>query len=61
MGIRDFGLSYLLFSVLHLVLFALAVAVCGLYGTDVHHANEKNVHSDGKWVSPLVSTRGIAD
>ncbi|KAF4953370.1 hypothetical protein FSARC_12421 [Fusarium sarcochroum] len=54
MGIKDFALSYVLFSVLHLFLFALALTTCGLYGTDIHHANKEGKYSDSKWVYAVV-------
>ncbi|RFN44323.1 membrane-associating domain-containing protein [Fusarium flagelliforme] len=49
MGIRDFAISYVVFTTLHFFLFALALATCGLYGTDVHHANQQGKYSDSKW------------
>jgi hypothetical protein len=54
MGIRDFAISYVVFTTLHFFLFALALATCGLYGTDVHHANQQGKYSDSKWVYAVV-------
>ncbi|KAF5657536.1 membrane-associating domain-containing protein [Fusarium heterosporum] len=54
MGIKDLALSYVVFSVLHLFCFALALATCGLYGTDIHHANQQGKYSDSKWVYAVV-------
>jgi hypothetical protein len=51
MGIKDLAISYVVFTVIHFFLFALALATCGLYGTDVHHANQQGKYSDSKWVS----------
>lgn len=50
MGFLNLAVSYLAFSVLHVFCFALALTVCGLYGMDLHHADQKGVDSDGKWV-----------
>lgn len=46
----NLGLSYILFTALHVCLFALALAVCGLYGTDIQRASEAGASNDGKWV-----------
>ncbi|KAM5368321.1 hypothetical protein ACJZ2D_009589 [Fusarium nematophilum] len=54
MGLLDLAVSYLLFSVLHLCCFALALATCGLYGTDIQHANQQGKYSDPKWVYAVV-------
>lgn len=53
MGIKDLAVSYVLFSALHLCCFALALTTCGLYGTDLHRANQQHKYSDSKWVSEL--------
>lgn len=50
MGFFGFAISYIAFSAIHLVQFALALAVCGLYGVDLHHAHEAHAYTDGKWV-----------
>ncbi|OTB07333.1 hypothetical protein M426DRAFT_249242 [Hypoxylon sp. CI-4A] len=50
MGILGMTVSYLLFSVLHFAQFVLAVAVCGLYGIDLHRAHSEGKYIDGKWV-----------
>lgn len=36
--------------VLRFFQFILAITVAGLYGTDLHHANQQNKYTDGKWV-----------
>ncbi|KAI8683351.1 hypothetical protein NCS56_00459600 [Fusarium sp. Ph1] len=54
MGIKDLAVSYVLFSALHLCCFALALTTCGLYGTDLHHANQQHKYSDSKWVYAVV-------
>ncbi|KAI0506189.1 hypothetical protein F5B22DRAFT_625093 [Xylaria bambusicola] len=46
--------SYVAFAVLHFILFVLALAVIGLYGTDVDRARKHGVDADGKWVFALV-------
>ncbi len=50
MGRFNVTVGYMSFTVMHIILFALALAVCGLYGMDVQRGNEKNVHVDSKWV-----------
>ena len=50
MGRLNLGLGYMAFTAMHVILFALALAVCGLYGTDVQHINESNEHVPSKWV-----------
>ncbi|KAL6361207.1 hypothetical protein LRP88_04670 [Fusarium phalaenopsidis] len=54
MGIKDLAVSYVLFSALHLCCFALALTTCGLYGTDLHHANQQHKYSDSKWIYAVV-------
>ncbi|EEU47122.1 uncharacterized protein NECHADRAFT_67747 [Fusarium vanettenii 77-13-4] len=54
MGIKDLAVSYVLFSALHLCCFALALTTCGLYGTDLHRANQQHKYSDSKWVYAVV-------
>ncbi|KAF4470334.1 membrane-associating domain-containing [Fusarium albosuccineum] len=54
MGVLDLAVSYVLFSTLHLFCFALALTTCGLYGTDIHHANQAHKYSDSKWVYAVV-------
>ncbi|KAF4974753.1 hypothetical protein FZEAL_8387 [Fusarium zealandicum] len=54
MGIKDMAFSYLLFSVLHFFCFVLALTTIGLYGTDIHHANQQGKYSDSKWVYGVV-------
>ena len=50
MGLLGFTVSYLLFSAIHFCQFILAIVVCGLYGYDLHHANNSGKYSDSKWV-----------
>ncbi|KAM4061166.1 hypothetical protein HRG_009954 [Hirsutella rhossiliensis] len=54
MGLFTTTVSYFVFSGLHLVCFALALAVCGLYGRDIHHANQLDKYADSKWVYAVV-------
>jgi hypothetical protein len=51
MGFVSFTLSYIFFSVVHIVGLALALTVCGLYGRDLHNANDQDKYADSKWVS----------
>jgi hypothetical protein len=44
---------------LHFFQFVLGLTVAGLYGVDLHHAREKGVYADPKWVFAEVCT-GIA-
>lgn len=50
MAVGGVTLSYLLFSALHFCQFALAIAVCALYGIDLDRARKANARPDGKWV-----------
>jgi len=50
MGVLGMTLSYVLFSILHFVQLVLAIAVIGLYGTDVDRAHKEGKYTDGKWV-----------
>lgn len=52
MAFANLAFSYLLFSVLHLFCFALALSTIGLYGVDLNRAHKHGVYSDSKWVSP---------
>ncbi|EWG39945.1 hypothetical protein FVEG_02560 [Fusarium verticillioides 7600] len=54
MGIKDLAISYVVFSTIHLFLFALALTTIGLYGTDLHNANKQGKYSDSKWVYAVV-------
>ncbi|EXU96901.1 hypothetical protein X797_009984 [Metarhizium robertsii] len=60
MGFFATSIGYFAFCALHLVCFALALAVCGLYGQDLNHAHRQHVHSDSKWVSSRLSARVYA-
>jgi len=46
----ELTLSYLLHSTFRFIQLVLALAVCGLYGVDLHKANKMHSYSDGKWV-----------
>lgn len=50
----NFTGGYFLFSILFLVNFAISLAVCGLYGTDVQRSNEDGNGADSKWVFGIV-------
>lgn len=50
MGLISAGLSYLIFSAIHIVQFALAITVCALYGIDLSRANKQGKYIDSKWV-----------
>ena len=52
MGLAAVTTSYVAFSVLHFVLFVLALTVCGLYGVDLQRA----AVADSKWVSGDATT-----
>ncbi|TGJ83351.1 hypothetical protein E0Z10_g5409 [Xylaria hypoxylon] len=54
MGFVAMTTSYVLFAILHLAQFVLAIAVIGLYGTDLDRAHRKGAYSDGKWVYAIV-------
>ncbi|KAJ0145992.1 Uncharacterized protein HZ326_11304 [Fusarium oxysporum f. sp. albedinis] len=54
MGIKDLAISYVVFSAIHLFLFALALTTIGLYGTDLHNANKQGKYSDSKWFNAQV-------
>ncbi|KHO00440.1 uncharacterized protein MAM_01218 [Metarhizium album ARSEF 1941] len=54
MGFFATSIGYFAFSALHLVCFALALAVCGLYGQDINNAHQKQKYSDSKWVYAVV-------
>lgn len=50
MGVFGFALSYVVFTAIHVVQFALALTVCGLYGVDLSRARKNGAHADSKWV-----------
>lgn len=54
MGALGFTISYIGFTAIHIVQFALALAVCGLYGQDLSNARQHGVHADSKWVFAVV-------
>lgn len=53
MGLLTFSPSYALFTALHVVCFALGLAVCGLYGQDLKRAADSDTDPDSKWVRIL--------
>ncbi|CAN8100004.1 unnamed protein product [Discula destructiva] len=53
-GIFGFAISYIVFSFIHIVQFALALAVCGLYGQDLTRARNNDSYVDSKWVFAVV-------
>jgi len=53
MGIRDscnMGMGYIGHAFFRFIQLVMALAVCGLYGVDLHAANKHGKYSDGKWV-----------
>lgn len=50
MGLLGFTISYIGFSALHIVQFALAITVCGLYGVDLQRAHVEHKYIDSKWI-----------
>ncbi|KAM0472171.1 hypothetical protein ACHAPX_008849 [Trichoderma viride] len=48
------SVSYFAFTALHLVCFALALTVCGLYGTDLQRAKHFDEYTNSKWVYAVV-------
>lgn len=54
MGLPSMSKSYIFFTVIHVVLFALALAVCGLYGNDLQRAMDSDVDADSKWIFAVV-------
>ncbi|KAG6003945.1 hypothetical protein E4U21_001571 [Claviceps maximensis] len=54
MGFFSTSVSYFAFSGLHLVCFALALAVCGLYGQDLNSSPKVDEYSSSKWTYAVV-------
>lgn len=51
----EMTLNYILHTVFRFIQMIFALAVCGLYGADLHNASKHHVPSDSKWVRlPLV-------
>lgn len=46
----EMTLNYILHTVFRFIQMIFALAVCGLYGADLHNANKHHVPSDSKWV-----------
>jgi hypothetical protein len=42
--------GYIAHAVFRSLQVILALTVCGLYGVDLHKADEEHKYSDGKWV-----------
>ncbi|KZZ88509.1 hypothetical protein AAL_08067 [Moelleriella libera RCEF 2490] len=54
MGFFSTSVGYFAFTALHVACFALALAVCGLYGQDLDRARKAGSYSDSKWVYAVV-------
>ncbi|KAG5948010.1 hypothetical protein E4U53_006352 [Claviceps sorghi] len=54
MGVFSTSVSYFAFSSLHFVCFALALAVCGLYGQDLNSSHNVDEYSRSKWIYAVV-------
>lgn len=54
MGLATLALDYILFAIVRVFQFALGLAVCGLYGTDLNAARLAGKYQDGKWVYAVV-------
>lgn len=52
LGALDMSRSNILHAVFRFVQMIFALAVCGLYGSDLHNAAKHHVPSDSKWVRP---------
>lgn len=50
MALGGMTASYIGFTALYFVCFALAITTCGLYGTDLNNARKVNKYADSKWV-----------
>ncbi|GFP52947.1 hypothetical protein ACSS6W_000378 [Trichoderma asperelloides] len=48
------SVTYFAFTALHFVCFALAITVCGLYGTDLQRAKKFDDYTNSKWVYAVV-------
>lgn len=51
MAKSSLSISYYAFTALHVACFALAITVCGLYGTDLKRASQFDNYTHSKWVS----------
>jgi hypothetical protein len=47
------SVTYFAFTALHFVCFALAITVCGLYGTDLQRAKKFDDYTSSKWVREI--------
>ncbi|KAL7961843.1 hypothetical protein V8C34DRAFT_242350 [Trichoderma compactum] len=54
MAKSSLSISYYAFTALHLACFALAITVCGLYGTDLQRAKYFDDYTKSKWVYAVV-------
>ena len=59
MGLLSITASYIFFTVVHVVCLALALAVCALYGQDLHKADQKGVYADSRWVRANLARREV--
>jgi len=50
----EMTLGYIAHTVFRFVQLIFALAVCGLYGADLHTAHKMGQYSDGKWVYAVV-------
>ncbi|KAK4248694.1 hypothetical protein C7999DRAFT_30806 [Corynascus novoguineensis] len=50
MGSRDIARSYPFFTLLHFSQFALAIAVCALYGVDIDRARKARAYPNDRWI-----------
>ncbi|CAG9947568.1 unnamed protein product [Clonostachys rosea f. rosea IK726] len=54
MGFANLDKSYVGFTIAHCCTFALAIAVCGIYGSDIQYARETHKGVNSKWVFAVV-------
>lgn len=58
LSLKNLGTGYVLFCVLFFCNFVIALAVIGLYATDVQRGNEERTGVNSKWVSFVVRATG---
>lgn len=61
MGLFTITKGWIAFTVLHFVLFALALTTIGLYAVDLDNARIQRKYADSKWVSQDMSTLPSGD
>ncbi|UKZ74336.1 hypothetical protein TrVFT333_002001 [Trichoderma virens FT-333] len=54
MAKSSLSISYYAFTALHVACFALAITVCGLYGTDLKRASQFDNYTHSKWIYAVV-------